>query len=230
MVEVRGQRVQPRRQHDLIGRAAPHERRLPGQRERRQAEQRQRLAAQPGRPRAPHQPRPQRQERVEGDLHAQRPGLHEPAGERVGRVDLAEAVVGDDPAQREHARQREGDRRDGQCEPVRGHDPQRPPARVAPDARQLAIVEPREQERAVEHEARDHEEDRDADLEPLRDATGVTARGRQAGVDRGVREQHGDRGQRPQAVDRRVATVGSGHRIRDTASRCRGDSRSGSPA
>src|SRR5207248_2684776 len=86
-----------RREDDDLERHAP----------RRQHAQRPQLAAQPRGRRAPaalaEDKRPQRQERVEGDLDAEGPGLAEPGGERVGAVDLPEAVVDDDAARREDA-------------------------------------------------------------------------------------------------------------------------------
>ncbi len=115
------------------------------------------------------------------------------------------------PGEREHAGQREHDRRRGQRHPVGGHDPQRAPPRVREQRRPRLPGPARLHERAVQEEARQQEEDRHADVEP-RDVRGDhVALRRPAGVEADrVEEEHGQRRDRPQRVQPRVAALPHG--------------------
>ena len=115
---------------------------------------------------APHRPGPDRQEGVEGHLDAERPRLPDAPVDRGDVVDLQEAVVGDDAVDAEHLAlepQPHGDH--GQRDPIGRDDAQGAADRVAAQARRRPALRAPRHERAVEQEARDHEEDRHADVQ-----------------------------------------------------------------
>ena len=186
---IRGQRDEPRveRPH-LSGHEREHDE-LVGDARREQRRER------PPRARvARGQQRPHGQERVERDLHAQRPRLAEPLRHRVLAVDLQEAVERRDPGP--HLRQRHHDRRDRQRDPVGRHDPQRAPPRV------LADPHPAAQERAVQQVAGEQEEHGDAEVEAADPRLDRRVLGRAARVvaDR-VEDEHRERGDGADAVE-----------------------------
>jgi hypothetical protein len=120
----------------------------------------------PGRralPRPGQQQGEHREQEVPGDLGGQRPGLPELVEQVARPVDLGQG--------RGHAQQtgvhlvtvqRQGD--EGQHHPVRRQDAQRAPPEVAADGGAGCAEQVAPGERVVEQEARQDEEQRDADL------------------------------------------------------------------
>ena len=146
--------------------------RAPSDREERDRQQRGDLDAHHRAGRAPalhagHEQRPQRQRDVEGGLDGQRPRRAD-AAQRRGQPRVLQEPVVDPPVAGEDAAQPDGRGQHGEREPVGGHDAQHAPARVVADARRRAAREARGQERAVEQEARDHEEEGHAHVQPRR--------------------------------------------------------------
>ena len=102
--------------------------------------------------------RPQRQRDVERRLDGQRPRRAD-AAQRRGQPRVLQEPVVDPPVAGEDAAEPDRRGQDGQRQPVGGDDAQHAPARVVADPRRRAAREARGQERAVEQEARDHEEE-----------------------------------------------------------------------
>jgi hypothetical protein len=108
--------------------------------------------------------RVEREQDVELHLDAQAPRGGDAAPEVLQRRVLQEEVV-DVPVAEDVAAEAGPDRQHGERQPVRRDDAQHAAARVAQHARRGAALEARSDERAIEQEARDHEEQRDADVE-----------------------------------------------------------------
>ena len=79
--------------------------------------------------------------------------------------------------------------KDRERDPVGGEDPEHPPLHECAVTRCRQLAEVRDSERTIEQEPRDDEEDRDADIEPLKRAVPVA--GRQTRFAREVNTEHG---------------------------------------
>ena len=158
------------------------------ERDRAEVEQRQqhKLASDPGPDRrasghARHQHREHGEHEIEGHLRGERPGGADSLEVGLGGVDLQKAVV-DPPVPGEHAGEAGPDRQQRECRPVGRHDPEQAPADVSAGAHRRPEPPAGGEEGAVEQEARDHEEDRHAHVQPRQQRADPVAEVRPGGV------------------------------------------------
>ena len=143
--------------------------------------------------------------RVERDLDAQRPGRSDPLQHGPVVVDLHEPVI-DPPVVGEDAAQAGIDGQHGQRQPVGREDPQQAPAGVVAQAARGRPQQASGHERAVEQEARDHEEQRHPDVQALDERAVDRLADRRCGI-AGVVDEHRQGGDRPQRVHQREARM-----------------------